>query len=238
MPLAHRGLHGGEIPENSRAAFMAAIDAGYGIELDLQLASDGEAMVFHDFDLERLTGVAGLIQMQSSDALKNCHLKNGESIPTLIDILTLVAGRVPLLVEVKDQDGALGPNVGILEKRAAELVNAYDGPLAVMSFNSHAVCALQEHAPSVPRGLITSDFAPKSWPTVPRSRLDELAAIQDYDVCGADFISHRFNTLNIPRVAALKALGAAVICWTIKNPQDEARSRQFADNITFEGYLP
>lgn len=237
-PLAHRGLHGAEIPENSRASFMAAIEHGYGIELDLQLSADGEAMVFHDYNLKRLTGVNGPIRQQTAAALANLKLANGEGIPTLSDVLNLVAGRAPLLVEIKDQDGILGPNVGELEARTAEVIANYSGPLALMSFNPHAVYALQKLAPTVPRGLTTRHFTNAKWPLVPAKRLAELDDIPDFEACGATFLSHHHETLNMPRVAEIKATGVPILCWTVKNETDSQAAKKIADNITFEGYLP
>ena len=119
-PIAHRALHGPGRPENSRAAIRAAVAAGYGIEIDVQPSADGVAMVFHDADLDRLTGTAGPIRGRTAADLARLPLHGGdEGIPTLAEVLALVAGRVPLLVEIKDQDGALGPGVGALEAATA-----------------------------------------------------------------------------------------------------------------------
>ncbi len=237
-PLAHRGLHGGKITENSRAAMLAAIDAGYGIELDLHMSRDGEAMVFHDYDLNRLTGISGPIRQKTAAELQNICLENGEPIPTLGEILTLINGRAPLLIELKDQDGALGPDVGILEKRTAELVNNYAGPVAVMCFNPHSVYALKKYAPNVTRGLVTARFSKENWLMVPQKRLDELAKVPDFSAAGCSFISHQFISLNTPRVAEIKAQNVPILCWTIHNAADGIASRAIADNITFEGYRP
>ena len=114
-PIAHRALHDRAAgrPENSVEAIEAAIAAGYGIEIDLQLSADGRAMVFHDYDLARLTGEKGAIQRRSASELGAIRLLGGVTgIPTLPQVLDLVAGRVPLLIELKDQDGALGAAVG------------------------------------------------------------------------------------------------------------------------------
>ena len=112
-PFAHRALHGPGRPENSRSAIDAAITAGYGIEIDLQLSADGQAMVFHDYALDRLTAARGPVRGLSAERLSSLHLTDSEEgIPTLTQVLDQVAGAVPLLVEVKDQDGALGPEVG------------------------------------------------------------------------------------------------------------------------------
>ena len=121
-PIAHRALHDRSDgrPENSRAAIRAAIARGYGIEIDLQLSADGQAMVFHDYALDRLTSARGAIRDRTAEALGAIALTGGdEGIPTLAEVLAITAGQVPLLVEIKDQDGAMGPDVGPLEQATA-----------------------------------------------------------------------------------------------------------------------
>ena len=240
IPLAHRALHdlSAGRPENSRAAVRAAVDAGVGIEIDVQLSADNKAMVFHDYALERLTPERGAVRLREASALAAIPLKGGdEGIPTLEEILDLIAGRVPLLVEFKDQDGAMGPDVGPLETAAAELLGRYRGDLAVMSFNPHSVRALARLLPDVPRGLTTSAYRPDEWP-LPAATCDRLRGIPDYADTGSCFISHEADDLNRPRVAELKADGAAVLCWTIRSQAEEDIARQVAQNVTFEGYLP
>ena len=240
IPLAHRALHdlAAGRPENSRAAVRAAVDAGLGIEIDLQLSADGKPMVFHDYGLERLTAEQGAVRLRDANALAAIPLRGGdEGIPTLEDILDIVAGRVPLLVEFKDQDGAMGPDVGALEAAAAELLGRYQGDLAVMSFNPHSVRALARLLPEVPRGLTTSAYRPDEWP-LPEATCDQLREIPDYADSGSCFISHEADDLNRPRVAELKAEGAAVLCWTIRSQAEEEIARQVAQNVTFEDYLP
>lgn len=239
-PIAHRALHdaGQGRPENSRAAVRAAVDAEYGIEIDLQLSADGVAMVFHDHDLLRLTGVEGPLAQRTAEELGALPLRHGdEGIPTFAEVLAIVAGRVPLLVEVKDQDGMLGPRVGALEAAAADALRGYDGPVAVMSFNPHSIRALADLAPGIPRGLTTCNFDPADWSPVPSEVCDRLRTIPDYAAVGASFISHEFRDLSRPRVAELKAQGAAILCWTIRSPEAERAVRAQADNVTFEGYL-
>jgi glycerophosphoryl diester phosphodiesterase len=240
IPLAHRALHdlSAGRPENSRAAVRAAVDAGVGIEIDVQLSADNKAMVFHDYALERLTPERGAVRLREASALAAIPLKGGdEGIPTLEEILDLIAGRVPLLVEFKDQDGAMGPDVGPLETAAAELLGRCRGDLAVMSFNPHSVRALARLLPDVPRGLTTSAYRPDEWP-LPAATCDRLRGIPDYADTGSCFISHEADDLNRPRVAELKAEGAAVLCWTIRSQAEEDIARQVAQNVTFEGYLP
>ncbi|ETA52529.1 glycerophosphodiester phosphodiesterase family protein [Ponticoccus alexandrii] len=238
-PIAHRALHDraeGRI-ENSPAAIRAAIAAGYAIEIDIQRSADGQAMVFHDYDLQRLTGTRGAIQQHSAKALRGLTLTGGnDTIPTLPEVLALVGGAVPLLIEVKDQDGAMGPRVGPLEDAVAAALDGYDGPVALMSFNPHSVAALAERMPQRPRGLTTCAYAPQDWPTLPTATRDALRGIPDARRTGASFISHDHRDLSSPHVAALEAQGLAVLCWTIRSPEDEAAARTIAQNITFEGY--
>ncbi len=239
-PIAHRGLHDRALGviENSRAAAEAAIAAGYGIELDVQLSADGEAMVFHDETLTRLTAGCGLVRDHAAEVLTTLLLEgSGETIPTLAAFLALVAGRAPLLIEIKDQDGALGPDVGPLETRVAALLAGYGGDAAVMSFNPHAVAALAAAAPDRPRGLTTCDFEATEW-SLPDYRRAELANLTDAERVGASFISHDRRDLGQPAVARLKAEGLAVLTWTVRSAAEEAEARRVADNITFEGYLP
>lgn len=238
-PFAHRALHdvAKGRPENSRAAIRAAIAAGYGVEIDVQLSSDGVAMVFHDYYLERLSTGTGAINMLSSCALKSTPLRGGEEgIPDLGEVLALVAGQVPLLIEMKDQDGAMGSNIGVLERATAAALAAYAGDVAVMSFNPHSVAAMQQLAPDVPRGLTTSAYRVADWP-LPETVCDVLRGIPDYARVGASFISHEVDDLDRPRVAELKAQGAVVNCWTVRSAAQEKQARRIVDTITFEGYL-
>ena len=143
---------------------------------------------------------------------------------------------MPLLIEIKDQDGALGPDVGPLEEAVARAIAGYDGPVAVMSFNPHSVAAMARLAPDVPRGLTTCGLRPKGLAAPAAGGRDRLREIPDYDRDGASFISHEAADLDRPRVAELKDAGAAILCWTIRSPEAEAAARRIADNITFEGY--
>ena len=144
-PIAHRALHdvAAGRPENSRAAVRAAVVAGYGIEIDLQLSRDGVAMVFHDETLERLTPRQGWLRDLTAADLSTTPLTGGnEGIPTFAEILTLVAGRVPLLVELKDQTLRMDDTDGRLEAATAAALQGYGGPVAIMSFNPHCLAHL------------------------------------------------------------------------------------------------
>lgn len=237
-PVAHRALHGPGRPENSRAAVRAAVEAGYGIEIDLQLSADGQAMVFHDYDLGRLTEERGALGARSAPELSRIPLSggDGEGIPTLRDILAIVAGRVPLLIELKDQDGRMGPDVGALEEAAARALADYGGPVAVMSFNGHSVRRMGELAPHLPRGLTTSAFDARLWPHFPENLRAHLREMPELARSGAIFVSHEASDLGRPRIADLKAREMPVLCWTIRSEEAERAARRVADNVTFEGY--
>lgn len=239
-PFAHRALHdaGAGRPENSCEAIAAAIASDYGIEIDLQLSSDGVPMVFHDYHLGRVTDATGPVTARSAAALRGIKLRGGSTgIPTFDEVLELVDRKVPLLVELKDQDGAMGGNVGPLECAVATCLAAYAGPIAVMSFNPNSVAAIAAAMPDVPRGIATCSYSADTAPALPGKIRDHLRAIPDYDRTGASFISHEVDDLSRPRVAQLKADGATILCWTVRSPNEEAVARQIADQVTFEGYL-
>ncbi len=238
MPIAHRGLHGPGVPENSLAAFRAAIEAGYAIECDIQRCVDGVPVVFHDYDLSRMAGDESFVADLTAEDLSAFRLlKTNEAIPTLAEMLRLVAGQVPLLIEIKDQDGRLGGNIGDLQQRVAALLKTYDGPVAVMSFNPEAVAAFHAEAPEIAVGLTTCAYDGEEWPMLDAQERARLGAISDYGRVGAVFISHDHVDLGNPAVAELKAAGVPVLCWTIRNEAEEAQARKLADNITFENYL-
>jgi glycerophosphoryl diester phosphodiesterase len=210
-PLAHRGLHdaaAGRI-ENSMSAFESAVAAGYGVELDVQLSADGVAMVFHDAMLDRLTDARGPVRARAAKSLAAISLAGTEDrIPTLAAVLARIGGRVPCLVELKDQSGDLGPSDGELEAAVARDLAAHEGRVAVMSFSPDMV-----------------------------GRLAELRRI-DVDAVGAAFVSHDRRDLDAPRIAELRARGLPILAWTVRSPAEAAAARPLASAITFEGYRP
>jgi len=239
-PLAHRGLHdraAGRI-ENAMAAFRAAITHGYGIELDVQMSADGQAMVFHDDRLDRLTDARGLLRARTAAELARIALRDSDdTIPMLPEVLALVAGKVPVLIEIKEGLDSMGPTDGRLEAAVARAIAAYSGPVAVMSFNPNCVAHMARLSPDVARGLTTDSYDPAEYAPLPSEKCTHLRAIADYDSIGCSFISHLASDLMRPRVQELKAQGAAILCWTIRSPTEEAAARQVADGITFEGYM-
>jgi glycerophosphoryl diester phosphodiesterase len=239
IPIAHRALHDRDhgVIENSPSAVRATVAAGYAIEIDVQMSADGQAMVFHDDRLDRLTAQTGWIKDRTATELQAITLTGGtDTIATLPEVLAIVAGQVPLLIEIKDQSLMMTDTDGRLEQAVADALRGYMGDVAVMSFNPHSMAHMARLAPEVARGITTSAYDPQDWAPLPPARCDALRDIPDYDRVGASFISHEGGDLARPRVAALKADGAAILCWTIRSPEDEAKARAVAQNVTFERY--
>jgi len=219
-PIAHRGLHDEAhgIVENTASAARAAVEAGYGMETDLQLAADGEAMVFHDETLERLTASAGLVEEQTADELQALRLLGScETIPDLEEVLALIGGRAPLLVELKSPAG----QEGLLERRVAEVLAPYAGPVAVLSFNADALAWLASHAPALPRGLNAA-------------AADQLKAIER---ARPDFLSVQLDLAGHDVVQGWRRMGEA-LAWTCRSAADLARVAPLVENVMFEGFSP
>ena len=239
-PLAHRALHDvtDGRPENSRAAIRAAMARGYGLEIDLQLSRDGLAMVFHDDDLDRLTGESGPVAARDAQTLARIRLRGvDEGVPSFAEVLDLVAARAPLLVELKDQHGALGPTDGRLEQAVAQDLQGYEGPLALMSFNPSMMVEMARLAPDWPRGIVTCAYTARDWPTLSEPTRAHLQTIPDYVRAGAVFVSHDVHDLHSPHLRKVQDQGAVVFTWTVRSTAQEKEARKVAQNITFEGYL-
>ncbi len=240
-PIAHRCLHDIRVgrPENSWEALEAAVAAGLPVEIDLQLSADGQAIVFHDAHMDRLTARTGRVADYAASDLQKIPLKGGQkTIPLLSDFMAHVAGRIPVLIEIKDQDGALGNAESGIEAATIAALDRYQGTVALMSFNPHIIARCAGLAPEIARGLVTDPFTETDWPDVPSDRRKELAGIPDYDAVGASFISHNAGDLTSDAVGKVKAKGGKIFCWTVRSQAQEDTVRKIADNITFEGYSP
>jgi glycerophosphoryl diester phosphodiesterase len=222
-PFAHRGLHGAAAPENSRAAFEAAIEARHGIELDVQASGDQQAMVFHDEELGRLAEDEGYLRGRSAGELKRIRLRGSdETIPTLPQILALVAGRTPLLIELK----APGREVGALALAVADALDDYAGPVAVMSFNPQVGHWFARHAPQRLRGLVVTERGRKWRGGVVR----RLALWRSK----ADFLAYDIRDLPSRFAEAQRRRGLPVLTWTVRALRDRAKAAQHADQIIYE----
>ena len=222
-PFAHRGLHGGGRVENSRTAFEAAIAAGFGIELDVQASADGEAMVFHDYELDRLTGSSGRVAEISAEALAKIRLKGtGEPVPTLAEVLALIGGRTPLLIELKSP----GRRVDGLSGAVRRALLGYDGPVAVMSFNPEIGRWFAREAPELLRGLVVTE-AGRRW----RGRLKRRFALWR---SSPDFLAYDIRDLPSRFAGAQRARGLKVMTWTCRSEEERSRAALHADQIIFE----
>lgn len=228
QPFAHRGLHGGAIVENSRAAFEAAIALGHGIELDVLAAQDGEAFVFHDAELARLTGESGNFADRSGAELDRIRLGGtDETIPRLPEILALVGGRVPVLIEVK----APGPLVGVLCLSVRRALEGYRGACAVMSFNPAVGRWFRLHAPRYVRGLVVTEEDDKGWPGALRGRvLRHLSLWQ----AQPDFLAYDIRDLPSAFAARQRARGLKLVTWTVRTVAQEKTAMAHADEVIYE----
>ncbi len=238
-PIAHRGLHKRHegILENTRSAFLAAVEGGFAIECDVQLSRDGEAVVFHDFTLERLTQIAGRVNEMTAADLKSVPFKETtDRIETLAEMLALVDGRVPVIVEIKSAfDGDLK-----LTRRAASVISGAKGQIALKSFDSNVVAALRMVAPELPRGIIAQknyDYA--EWSRLTPQLSEQLATLAHLPETAPDFISYNVNDLeqNIDMIREVAA-GLPIMTWTVRTPEQRALANAYANQMVFEGFIP
>lgn len=223
-PYAHRGLHGAGALENSRSAFDAAIAAGFGIECDIQLTRDCHAVVFHDYELGRLTGNEGRVSDRTLAELQRVKLAGStETIPSLSDILELIGGRVPVLLELKRQK----TNASALCPPVLEALRSYHGAAAAMSFDPQVGRWFARHAPQVIRGLVVTEN---------RRRGARGAVGRQLALWGArpDFLAYDVRDLPSRFGSAQRARGIPILTWTVRNGRDEEVASTFADQIIHE----
>ena len=224
-PIAHRGLWGGDIVENSSTAFRKAADNGYPIEIDLFLTTDGEIVCFHDDTLSRMTGESGKIYEKSLAELKALTL-NGttEKIPTFKEVLDICRGKIPLLIEIKDQ-----PNDFIVDK-AVDILKAYDGEFAIQSFNPFYIKRVKKLAPDFTCGILGTHKKEKG-----RITNFVLKHLCFNFMIKPDFISYNKNGLKFVKKKAKKT---PVIAWTVKDEKERLSLPPFVKNIIFENFIP
>jgi glycerophosphoryl diester phosphodiesterase len=222
--FAHRGLHGQGRIENSRAAFLAAIEQGDGIECDVRISLDGTAFVFHDATLDRLTEEQGALATLPAGAIRCALLKGtGETIPRLEEILSLVSGRVPLLIEVKAPEALVG-RLCLAVRRALE---GYRGPVAVMSFNPQVGRWFADHAPRITRGLVITEEDKRDL----RGRIERHLALWR---ARPDFLAYDIRDLPSRFAAAQRARGLPVLTWTVRGAAAEAIAADHTDGPIYE----
>lgn len=224
VPFAHRGLHAGAVVENSGSAIAAAVEGGFGVELDVQLSGDGEAMVFHDYELQRLTSGQGPLEARTAAELQSIPLKIcGEAMPRLAEALAIVGGRSPLLIEVKSPDR----QVARLCSAVAAAFADYRGPVGVMSFNPEVGAWFARHSPPLLRGLVVTESGRRG----PRGRIERRIALWR---SRADFLAYDIRDLPSRFAGAARRRGLPVYSWTVRSDEDRARAALHADQIIFE----
>jgi glycerophosphoryl diester phosphodiesterase len=238
-PVAHRGLHDRArgIIENMPGAAQAAIDGNFGIECDIQLTADGEAMVHHDDALGRLTEGAGALLEMSAAELKAVKFKDtSERMMSLGDLCALVKGRVPLVIEVKSHfDGDRK-----LVKRMAEVLAAYSGPVVGMSFDPDQVLALREAMPELPRGIIAQrSYDDEDWKKLTEKQRRGMLQLRHAFRTRPHFVAYWVDQLPAPAPwIARNLFGLPLLTWTVRTPEQRERAGRYADQMIFEGFVP
>ena len=236
-PIAHRGLHDPAqgIIENTPSAAAAAIAGRYGVEADLQISADGEAMVHHDDSLGRLADGSGALRDMSAAALRRVPFRaTADRMMALGDLLDLAAGRVTLVIEIKSRlDGDLR-----LAARTAAVLAPYRGPVAVMSFDPAAIALLRHLAPRVVRGIVAGrGHPPLVWKFLNPAQRFELTFLLHAPMSRPAFLAHQVDDLAAitPRAARLM-FGLPLLAWTVRTAQDGVMAARFADQMIFEGF--
>lgn len=224
-PIAHRGLWSPKgPPENSLAAFAAARDGGYGVELDVRLSADGVAMVFHDAHLARMTGAGANFEDKDAEALQALRLRDTrEGVPRLSEALAALSGAPVVLVELKP--ASAGPDA--LAAAVLSDLEAADVPLAVIGFDARAHAWFAENRPELPRGL-----------NLPENASSSAAEAKDLARAAPAFLLPPLSRLAEDEIRAARAGGAFVVGWTSRSPAAHEAALPLCDNLIFEGYLP
>jgi glycerophosphoryl diester phosphodiesterase len=234
-PLAHRGLHDDQngIIENTPSAFAAAIAARYGIECDLQISSDGEAMVYHDDTLGRLTETSSRLDAMTAAELKRVTFRaTRDRMMTLGELCDFVAGGAALLIELKS------PRAGDrrLAARAAKVLSGYAGQAAVMSFEPAQIVELRRVAPRLPRGMAVRKHA---WSDAFAAPGRSMAALAHVLTARPQFVAYSVSNLPALLPALTRSMfGLALLAWTVRSADDRGKAARYADQMIFEGFRP
>lgn len=229
-PIAHRGLHSKTVPENSLSAFSKAIEKGYAIELDVQQLTDGTIVVFHDETLARMTGNDGYIKYLHKEDLKALSLKGSkEHIPTLEQVLKLVDGKVPLLIEIKNPY-----KVGNFEQALIDALKNYNGEFAVQSFNPYSLAYFKKHAPNILRGQLSGSYKGEKIGWFKKILLRKMKLNKRVSV--PHFINYEAAALPNRYVRRFKHL--PLLAWVVKSKEEYLKVVKYCDNVVFENFDP
>jgi glycerophosphoryl diester phosphodiesterase len=232
-PIAHRGFHSGDgtTPENSIASFREAIEANLPFELDVHLLKDGGVVVFHDDDLERMTGMSGQITRLTTHEVRTLRLlESNHRIPLLEEVLEEVNGKVTILIEIKND-----PRIESLARAVSERLKCYHGPAAIQAFNPFALKWFYENQAEIPRGQLAGDFRDESMAFYKKFLLQRLMMNR---FSKPDFIAYDHRCLPFPAVSKARSRGLPVLGWTVRSTKERDHAMRFCDNIIFEGFNP
>ncbi len=230
QPIANKGIHDKSHPENSLSAFGKAIEGGFPIALDVQLIADGTIVVFDDDSLSRLTDNDGYIKFLNKSDLDLLTLSGSkEKIPTLQEALDFIAGKVPVMIEIKNQD-----KVGNLEKGVIEILKEYKGEVAIASINPYVLEYFYKHAPNILRGQISGFFCKEKMPHMKKYGLKRM--IFNKKVSRPDFICYEGKSL--PNRFVKKFKNLPLLAWTIKSQSEYLKVVKYCDNVIFENFEP
>lgn len=241
IPIAHRGFHdcdgsfeGGRGPENSRESIFHAVQNGLGVEIDVRFTKDYIPIVFHDNNLKRLCGIEDYLSNINYNDLKSFKLRNNEKLPTLEEILSIIDGKIPLLIEFKKLNKM--QNYNNINEELFFLLAKYVGPLALMSFDSKFIMHLSKKLPQIIRGIVLEkfDYDNKFFTSKIESRITENQMKQ----FGISFISLKYNHLNKNFYNYNKRKKRNILTWTINSKLGAEKVKSLCDNITFEGFKP
>ena len=233
---AHRGLHSKGIPENSLAAFRAAVDHGYGAEFDVHLLKDGGLAVIHDSKLVRTTGLEGIVEDLTTEQLKTCFLEGtAETIPTFRQVLDTFAGKTPIIIELKPNGG----NCAALCEAACKAMAGYEGVWCMESFDPRAVYWLRKNRPDIIRGQLSENYLRKPQNKLPLPLKFLLAFHLENFLCRPDFIAYDFYTRKVPSNPLCRKLwGLEAVTWTVRTPEDHRIAEKEGWITIFENYTP
>lgn len=233
--FAHRGLHGEGRAENSLSAFSAAVEAGFGIELDVRLSKDGKLVVFHDDTLTRVVGIDKRVDSLTLDELKKCRLSGTEdAVPTFREVIELVSGRVPLLIEIKEDAG----NSRVTETLVDELRD-YEGPYIVESFNPLSLRTFRRLRRDVPLGILSQHFCLRDayrgkilYFLLQNMLLNFLSV--------PDFVAYDHTDAGMPSLKLSRGVfGTPTVAWTVRSAEEAKAAREAGfGSFIFEDFVP
>ncbi len=233
-PIAHRGLWSSDgAPENSLGAFQAACAGGYGIELDVQITADGEAVVFHDDSLLRMTGDSGKVRDRTAADLQALRLAGtDETIPTLAEALVEVGHRAMVHIELKTPFGEVGP----LEKRVSEVLLDHNGPTCVIGFNPYSHAWFADHHPQILRGLDSYAWNDANAAKLAPELRKSFANLDHVEIARPDFLALDARMLPSRRAELFRERGMPIVAWTVRTLAEGERLEPYCDNVIFEGF--